>query len=484
MDVNLLKDDLIKRAYDFAELSLAGKKRYSGEFVVDHCLNVAKIVNQFHVMDKTTLAAAVLHHSLSDGAANILDIEKEFGKDISLMITSIESIRVIKLPNVSRKEFLESLRKMFLVLAKDLRVVIIKFADIMDNLRTIDSIPQDKQKEVASEVIEIFAPMAERLGMGEIKGKMQDLAFPYLLPEEYKKTKRLLHTKISVLERDLLKIKGELKLALAEEKIDYRIESRTKHLYSLYTKLKREEIDFDISRIYDLIAFRIILKNTEDCYRVLGIVHKIWKPMPDYVRDYIANPKLNGYKSIHTTVFGPSSRPFEIQIRTEQMHEDAEYGVAAHWHYAEIKSQGVSEEALSKGVNADSGRLKWVKQLSKWQEEIVDNEEFLRSVKTDFFGERIFVFTPKGDVIDIPSNSTPVDFAYKVHSDLGNLAIGAKVNGKMVGLNTKLKNSDVCEIIISKDKNHKPNRDWLRFVVSATARRKIRKFYIENQSSY
>ncbi len=476
----LLENPQIKKAYDFANLSLAGRKRKSGELFIDHCIKVAQILRRFDVNDPTTLSIAILHHSLAHGAATTADLEKEFGSEIASMVSTLDGLRVVKLSASSEKEFAENLRKMFLVLARDLRVVLVKLADIYDNLQTLGYLPREKQIENAKETLEIFAPLSERLGMGEMKGQMQDRAFQYLYPEDYAKVLKILENNSKDAGRTLLKLKGKLTNSLDREGIVYRLESRTKHIYSLYMKLKRPEIDFDISRIYDLVAFRIITQSVEDCYRVLGTVHKLWKPLPESMSDFIANPKPNGYQSIHTKIFGPGDRPFEIQIRTEKMHEQAEYGIAAHWHYSEKKASGVSDEKLTKGVIADTDKLEWVKSLSKWQEEISDNEEFLKTVKTDFFGERIFVLTPRGDVKDLPAGATPVDFAYSLHSDLGNLTTGAKVNGKMVPLNAKLSNGDVCEILTSKDKSKKPNRDWLGFVITSMARKKIKKAYLEN----
>lgn len=472
-----LLNPLVKQAFEFAALSLAGKKRYSGEDFSSHCLKVAEILQKFKVTDPKTLAAAILHHSLSDGAATISDLEKEFGGEIAEMVKNVDSLRIIKLPDLTKQEFLENLRKMFLILAKDMRVVLIKFADILDNLRTLEYIPKEKQQEVSRETLEIFAPLAGRLGMGEMKGQMQDLAFPYLYPQEYEEVKKVLKTSEDELGKRLLKIKAELTLALEKASVKFRLEHRRKHLYSLFIKLKRPEINNDLNRVYDLIAFRIIVEDVESCYQSLGVVHKLWRPMPNYVRDYIANPKPNGYQSIHTTVFGPAGKPFEVQIRTEKMHQEAEYGVAAHWHYAEVKAKGASDRVLTKGVAADADRLHWVKTLSRWQEEIADNEELLKSIKTDLFGERIFCFTPKGDVKDLPAGSTPIDFAYHVHTDLGDLAVGAKVNGKVVSLSTKLKNGDVVEILATKDRNKKPSRDWLNFVITSPARRRIKKAF-------
>lgn len=473
----MLEHHLLKKAYEFARLSMVGKKRYSGESFEDHGVKAAEILQRYDVKDPTTLAVTILHHCIEDGAAKIEDVEKEFNSEISSMLKTLDSLSVIKMANVKETDFVENLRKMFLYLAKDLRIVLIKLADLLDNLRTLQYIPKQKQKEVARLAIDIYAPLSERLGMGEMKGEIQDLAFPFLYPKEYKDTKKLLNTSIEKLEKRCIKIKATLRESLDEEKIKFKIESRAKHLYSLYLKLKRSEIDFDMSKIYDLIAFRVVVIDTEDCYRSLGIIHNIWKPVPGRLKDYIANPKPNGYQSIHTTVFGPGDEPFEIQIRTKKMHEEADFGVAAHWNYEDIKSSVRSKAELNKSLVMSKDKLKWVQNLRKWQEEITDNNEFLDAIKTDFFGQRIFVLTPRGDVKDLPFGATPIDFAYSVHSFLGDRAVSAKVNGKMVSLHRKLKSGDVVEIVVSKDQNKKPSRDWLNFVVTSHAKKHIKKAY-------
>lgn len=471
----MLEDPLLKKAFDFAQLSLVGKTRYSGEAFEEHGMKAAKTLEEFHIKDPTTLAVAILHHVVSDGAATYDDIQKEFGEEISSMLKTFDSLKVIKLTNQSENLFAENLRRMFLTMARDLRIVLIKLADILDNLKTLEHLSEDKQVEVARETLEIFAPLAERLGMAEMSGQMQDLAFSYLYPQDCEKVMKIIQANAKELDNVMLKIKAKLTLELTKQIKDFKIENRIKRIYSLYTKLKRLEIGWDISKVADLIAFRILVEDIEDCYKVLGIIHKFWQPYPDGFSDYIANPKLNGYRSLHTKVIGPDGKPFEIQIKTFKMHEENEFGVAAHWSYAEAKTSGVSDQKLSSGVKVAANKLEWVKRLSSWQEEITDNEEFLKSVRTDFFGERIYVFTPKGDVKDLPDGATPVDFAYAIHSDLGDRATGAKVNGKLISLDTKLKNSDVCEIILAKDLQKKPNRDWLSFVVTSMARKKIKR---------
>lgn len=475
--MNFEENELLKKALDFAQVSLAGQKKESGEEVFDHCKKVADILVRFKISDPVTLSAAILHHSISDGAATILDIKKEFGEDILGMLLAFESLRIIKGKVGMDEELVENLRKMFLTLSKDLRVVLIKLADILDNLRTLDSLEFEKREEVARETLEIFAPLAERLGMSGIRGELQDLAFPYLYPSEYIWVKNYMKGRLSNLDKMMLQIKAKLLTMLKEEGVEPDIQSRVKHIYSLYTKLLRPEIDKDITKVYDLVALRILVDTEKECYEVLGIVQKIFKVFPGPVSDYIAHPKPNGYQSIHVKVYGSKDIPFEIQIRTKKMHELAEYGLAAHWNYADKKSSGMSDEQVSKGFATSAEKLDWVKSLSMWQKEITNNSEFLKTVKTDLFGERIFCFTPKGDVKDLPEGATPIDFAYSVHTEMAARVSGAKVNNKVVGLDYKLLSGDTVELLINKDANKKPNRDWLNFVVTSTARKKIKKFY-------
>lgn len=478
--MDLLEHPVTKKALDFAKLSLAGKKRNSGEDVVEHCLKVAKNLQFIKVNEPSTLAAAILHHSLHDGAANLEDIRKEFGEDIAGMLASFEKLRLIKPKAEMGDEFAENLRKMFLVLAKDLRVVLIKLADILDNLTTLQYVDEVKRLEVAQKTLEIFAPLAERLGMGEMRGQLQDLAFMYLYPQECAWVKKVSKEQVGTLEREFPKVKGKLTKALADEGIKAEIQNRIKHQYSLYTKLLRPEVGKDISKVYDLFAMRVIVTTEEECYKALGVINQVFRPFPDKVSDFVAHPKPNGYRSIHIKVFGPYNIPFEIQIRTRQMHDEAEYGLAAHWNYSDKKASGLSDDKISQGFATSAEKLDWVKRLSQWQGEISDNQEFLKAIETDLFGKRIFCFTPKGDVKDLPAGSTPIDFAYMVHTQIGNLVTGSKVNGKVVSLNTRLKNGDVVEVALSKDPHKKPSRDWLGFVVTSLAKRRIKRAYLIN----
>lgn len=475
--MDYLETPVLHKALDFARLSLASLKRKSGEDILDHCIKVAENLKRFKVSDENTLAVALLHHSVHEGAATIDDVRKEFGPEITSMLEAFEKLRIVKPKAEMGDEFSENLRKIFLILAKDLRVVLIKFADILDNLSTMQYVDNKKREEMARKTLEIFAPLAGRLGMGEMKGQIQDLAFAALFPKEHKWVLEYSQPLLIKLAKEMPKAKEKLTKALEEEKIEAVIQSRIKHIYSLYTKLLRPEKNKDISRIYDLMAMRVVVGTEERCYQVLGVVNKLFTPLPEKVSDFIAHPKQNGYRSIHIKVYGPDDIPFEIQIRTKEMHEEAEYGVAAHWHYAEQKVIVLSDEKASHGFAASGEKLEWVKRLSAWQEEISDDKEFLKTIKTDFFGSRIYCFTPKGDIKDLPLGATPIDFAYQVHTDMGNLVMGAKVNGKVVSLSTKLKNGDVVELILSKDPGKKPSRDWLKFVMTALAKKKIKKSF-------
>lgn len=476
--MELIEIPMVKKAIDFAKLSLAGKKRQSGEDVVSHCVKVAENLRRFKITDPSTLAVAVLHHSLHEGAATLEDIEKEFGPDIASMMEAFEKLRMIKPRSQVGDELTENLRKMFLVLAKDLRVVVIKLSDIYDNLSTLQYVDVKKREEVAKKTLEIFAPLAERLGMGEMRGEMQDLAFKSLNPKEAEWVREYSKKPLKKLEIWFSQTRPKLEESLREHGIKSEIQSRSKHMYSLYTKLSRPGVNKEINKIADLLAARIIVESEEDCYKALGVINKLFVLIDGGISDFIAHPKPNGYQSIHLKVYGPDEIPFEIQIRSKKMHEEAEYGVAAHWNYAEKKESGLSDEKISKGFATSAEKLEWVKNLSQWQEEISSDTEFLKTIKTDLFGQRIFCFTPKGDVKDLPAGATPIDFAYKVHTGMGNLVTAAKINGKVVTLNTKLKNGDVVELLLSKDPKKVPSRDWLRFVKTSLARRHIKKFYL------
>jgi len=467
----------IKRAYDFAKKAHEGQKRFSGEPVINHCLAVASALADWK-LDTTSILAGLLHDVVEDTNVSLEKLEKEFSHEVALLVEGVTNVGEIKLRGEKKEEFVENLRKMLLVMAKDLRVILIKLADRYHNMQTLQFLPKEKQLRIARETLEVYAPLSERLGIGEMKGKLEDLAFPYVYPKDYQWLKELAEPYYYEAEVYIQEAVKQIEKKLAAEKIKAEIYGRAKHFYSLWTKLLRPEIDKDIEKVHDLMALRIIVKTVRDCYAALGIVHKLWKPVPhEGVRDFIAQPKPNGYRSIHTTVFGPAGKIFEIQIRTRQMHEEAENGIAAHWYMAMLKVKSkLSSKDIDKGeFFAPSEKLAWVRQLVIWQKEIVDSHEFLRALKFDALAHRIFVFSPKGDVYDLPLGATPVDFAYAVHTDVGDQTMGAKVNGKMVKLDYHLKSGDMVEVI--KSKRAKPSHDWLNFVVTTMARRKIAKHF-------
>jgi GTP pyrophosphokinase len=460
---------LITKAFEFSQKSHEGQKRFSGESYFIHPFETAKTLANLH-LDASTIAAGLLHDVCEDclitGKKTHLDekiLKKEFGEEIAFLVGGVSKLGALKYRGEEQK--IENLRKMFLAMAKDIRVVLIKLADRLHNMETMQYVPQEKQKRISLETLEIYAPLANRLGMGNFKGRLEDLAFPFVYPEEYKKLKELIKDKYEQKEKDLAIIKYKLKEELKKNGLEnIRMDSRIKHFYSLFKKLQRPEINMDINRIYDLIALRIIVNTVEECYKVLGIIHKMWKPLPGRIKDYIALPKPNGYQSLHTTVFAEGGKITEIQIRTEKMHEEAEYGIASHWAYEE-------------SGKPDSGgkfnpRLVWVNQLIEWQKSVSQSQDFLETLKIDFFKDRVFCFTPKGDVIDLPEGATAIDFAYAVHSEIGNRAMAAVVNNKFVSLETILKNGDIVEI--KTQKNKRPSMEWLGHAKTSLAKKQIR----------
>lgn len=467
--------DLILRAYEFAKIAHFGQKRLSGDPVMEHLISVAEIL-AYLKLDSTSIAVAFLHDIVEDAGVTEEELKKEFGEEVAFLVGGVSKVGNLKLRGEKEEEFVENLRKMILVMAKDLRVVFIKLADRLHNLQTLQYLPKEKQFRIAKETLEIYAPLADRLQIGKLKGELEDLAFPYVYPKDYEE---LILNCSSYLERRDKELKEAIKtleVELRKEKIKAEVHGRPKHLYSLWRKLLRPEINKDIKKVYDLVALRIIVRSIRDCYAALGVVHKIWKPLPhEGISDFIAQPKPNGYRSIHTKVFGINGQVFEVQIRTFQMHEEAENGIAAHWFYAEQKQKKSSEEKVEKGFFAPTDKLKWVKELAAWQKEIVDSKDFLEALKFDGLAHRIFVFSPKGDVYDLPAGATPIDFAYAVHTELGNNIDGARINGKLSSLSNKLKNGDVVEIIDKK--KSKPSKKWLEFVVTRTAKREILKYF-------
>jgi len=450
---------MIQLAYDFAIKAHSGQKRKSGEPYIQHCLHTAFVLVQIKA-DMETIIAGLLHDIPEDTEYTLADIEKNFGKEVADLVEGITKLSKIKYRGIER--YRESLRKMFLAMAQDLRVILIKFADRLHNLRTLESLPLEKRQRIARETLEIYAPIAGLLGVWRLKWQMEDICFKHLYPEDYKKLaykyeveKKLEHNQY------IQKTKNMLGVKLKEAKIPFQITSRFKHLYSIYLKLQKKDRKFD--EIYDVFALRIIVPDIADCYKTLGIIHSLWRPNPGRFKDYIAVPKPNGYQALHTTVYGPEGKSTEFQIRTEEMDEGAKYGIAAHWSY---KMGGGHSSGLKK-------QPAWVKEVLNIQKETEDTTDFIKQIKFDVFHDRIFVFTPKGDVFDLPEGATPIDFAYYVHSDIGNQAVGAMVNDRIAPLDIELKNGDLVEITTEK-KRKGPSRDWLKFVKTATARTKIK----------
>jgi GTP diphosphokinase / guanosine-3',5'-bis(diphosphate) 3'-diphosphatase len=463
-----IDDLLIKKAWRFAHQSHNGQTRLSGDPFVSHPIEVAMTIAKWK-MDDISIVAGLLHDTVEDCGAKRRDLVREFGPEVMQLVEGVTKITDIRLTGSADERFAENLRKMILVMAKDLRVVLIKLADRLHNMTTLSYLPSDKQIENAKETLEIYAPLAERLGMGQVKGMLEDLAFPYVYPNEYKsfltRTSRDYH--------DTQSAADHLKLILLPPMVSEipgaALNIRSKHLYSLWKKLRRPEIGWDITKVHDLVAARVLVDTTERCYMALGIVHAKFRPVPQLgVSDYIANPKPNGYRSIHTKVFGPGGNIIEIQIRTREMHEEAEMGLSAHWYYTQQKSQE------GKGFFVPADKLSWVRSLLQWQNEISDNDEYLRVLKFDALGHRNLVFSPKGDVYDLPVGATPVDFAYAVHSGMGHQTNDAKVNGRRVPLDHKLRNGDLVEIELDR-KRTTPNRKWLEFVVTTSARHGIQR---------
>lgn len=451
--------DFVKLAYDFANKAHGNQKRQNGELYIQHSLHTAFMLAQIKA-DINTVVAGLLHDVPEDTESTLEDIEKNFGKEIAFLVEGITKLSKIKYRGVER--YRESLRKMFLAMAEDIRVILIKFCDRLHNLRTLEALPEEKRQRIAQETLEIYAPIAGLLGIWRLKWQMEDICFKHLYPEEYKKLEYKYEVEKKAERRQYSqKIKNILGQKLKEGDISYKIENRFKHLYSIYKKMQIKGRKFD--EIYDVFALRVIVPTVSDCYKTLGIVHSLWKPIPNRIKDYIAMPKPNGYRALHTTVFGLENKATEFQIRTEEMHEEAIYGIAAHWYY---KQKEGSEVKYSKQPS-------WVKDIMEIQRQAKNTSEFVRELKLDVFNKRIFVFSPKGDVFDLPEDATPIDFAYAVHTDIGNKATGCLINDQMSTLDKPLKNGDLVEIITEKNRKG-PNSDWLKFVKTQRAKEKIK----------
>lgn len=451
-----IDSDMIKLAIQFANSAHKGQKRQTGEPFINHSLATAETLAEMG-MDESTIIAGVLHDVPEDTNVTIEEIEKNFGKDVAYLVNGVTKLGTLKYRGLER--YIENLRKMFLTMAEDIRVILIKFADRLHNIKTLYALPPHKRRRIAVETLEIYAPIANRLGMDEIKGQLEDLSFQYAYPDEYAWVQSQMVERYHTKERHLKIVKRQLEEELKKERIEYiKIEGRGKDMYSFYKKVMAHDKDF--SKVNDLIALRIILDTIPECYTVLGTIHRRWRPIKGRVKDYIAQPKPNGYQSLHTTIFSDDGEVIEIQIRTKEMHEEASYGIAAHWHYDEKGSIKVEK------------KFEWVKDLSQWKQAL-NGKEYLEQLKINVFQNRIFVFTPRGDVIDLPEGATPIDFAYHVHTDVGNKCTGSRINGQLVKLDMVLKSGDMCEIIIDK-KRKGPNPDWFNFAKTGTAKSHIK----------
>jgi GTP pyrophosphokinase len=457
---------LIRKAWEFCVKHHAGQMRASGEPYIIHPLEVAEVLAEMK-MDASAIAAGLLHDSVEDTPATNEEIAAQFGEQVAHIVEGVTKIDKIQFANREDRQA-ENVRKMLLAMVSDVRVVLIKLADRLHNMRTLEHLQPDRQEAIARETQDIYAPLAHRLGMGKVRGELEDLAFRYTDPVSYEKVSEAVESRRVEGEAFLRGVEDTLNEQLRENGIQARVEWRIKRLYSIYQKIERSKVSFD--QVYDFLAIRVITQDVASCYAVFGLIHTLWRPVPGRIKDFIAMPRANHYQSLHTTVMGASGHQFEVQIRTEEMHRIAEEGIAAHWKY---KSGGVMVTAR------DEERLNWIRQLVEWQKEMTDPNEFLSSLKMDLYPDEVYTFTPKGKVVVVPADSTPVDFAYTIHTEVGHTCVGAKVNSRMVPLRSKLRTGDIVEIITQKE--HKPSRDWLTFVKSPRARNKIKHWLNEDQ---
>ncbi|MFM9093700.1 MAG: RelA/SpoT family protein [Acidimicrobiaceae bacterium] len=448
---------LINTAYEMARSAHANQNRSSGELYINHQIAVARIVADIG-LDEVSIVAALLHDAVEDTEITISDVESNFGSEVSAIVDGVTKLERLQFDSKEAQQA-ATMRKMLVAMARDLRVLMIKLADRLHNMRTIAAVPHEKQQRVAQETLDIYAPLAHRLGMQEIKQQLEDLAFAALYPKRYAELDHLVATRAPERNVYLAKTIGQVQQWLDEVKIKAELTARGKHLWSIYEKMVQKGREFD--DIYDLLAIRIVVQSEKDCYTVLGAIHGHWKPIVGRFKDYIAMPKFNLYQSLHTTVVGPGGKPIEVQIRTQEMHQRAEWGVASHWAYKDTVTEG---------------DIDWLNRIIDWQGEVSDPSQFLEILKTDLEQDELFVFTPKGRVITLPVLSTPVDFAYSVHTEVGHSCMGARVNGRLVPLNHKLASGDTCEILVSQGETSEPTEDWLEFVVSPKARSKIKQW--------
>lgn len=456
---------LIEKAYAFSEKAHEGQKRASGDPYFTHVYETARNLARFG-MDPTTIAAGLLHDTIEDTDVTEEIIEQEFGKDILFLVNGVTKLGKLKYKGSERH--VESLRKFFIAVAEDFRVFIIKLADRLHNLQTLQYVKPEKQKRIAMEAIEVYAPIANRLGIGKIRGEIEDAAFPFAFPKEFAKVEALIADKVPEYEANLKDVRERLTEEFKTQHVNVlEFSARIKHKYSLWKKLEQHKMD--IEKIHDIVALRVIMTSVEECYRVLGIIHSLWRPLPGKIKDYIALPKPNGYQSLHTTIFTGNGGIAEIQIRTQEMHGRAEYGIASHFAY---------KEQMHKQKERKHHKFKWVDDFKNLDGESVPQDKFMENLKLDITKDRIFVFTPAGDVIDLPEDSSPIDFAYAIHSEIGDHAMSAKINGKMSKLATKLKNGDIVDITTGK--NEHPSSKWLDYAKTALARKHIRQYIDEH----
>ena len=453
--------ELLRRAYVFSAFEHKGQVRHSGEPYMVHPLEVADFLADLK-LDVVAVAGGLLHDVVEDTLTTIERIHELFGPDVAHVVEGVTKISAIPFSSSEQRQA-ENFRKMLLAMVDDIRVILVKLADRLHNMRTLHHLPEERRVKIAQETLDIYAPIANRLGMSKVKNELEELSFRYLEPKRYEALRALVETRRRETEGAIEELKRTLRAKLDDAQVPVvQLDGRIKRLYSIANKLKRQRIDLD--QVYDLIALRVVTKTVRDCYAALGIIHNTWSPVPGRIKDFIAMPRPNGYQSLHTSVIADPGLPFEVQIRTEEMHEQAEEGIAAHWKYKEGRV----------GDQRDERYFKWLRQLLEWQQEVRDPQEFIHNLKVDLYPEEVYTFTPRGEVKALPRGATPVDFAYAIHTDVGHKCVGARVNGKMVPLRTKLRNGDIVEIVTAA--NHAPSRDWLNFVVTSRARNKIRHY--------
>ena len=465
---------LIRKVYNYAKAHHEGQLRKSGEPYIIHPVQVAYILSTLG-LDDSTICAALLHDVVEDTDITKQDLENEFGKEIAELVDGVTKLSKLKYASMEEQQ-VENYRKMFLAMGKDIRVILIKLADRLHNMRTLKYLTRDRQIANANETMELYAPLANRLGMYSLKWELEDLSFKYLYPEDYRELVEGIDRKREERLKFIDMIMDQIRVAVKKQHIEAEITGRAKHLYSIYRKIKRDNITLD--QVYDLFALRVIVNSIKDCYAVLGIVHELYNPMPGRFKDYISVPKPNMYQSLHTTLIGPKGTPFEVQIRTWDMHRIAEYGIAAHWAYKEASFMGNKKA----NVKVEEDKLSWLRETLEWQKDMQDPDEFLNTLKTELFEDEVYVFTPKGAIKVLPRGATPIDFAYSIHAEIGNHMVGAKINSKMVPIITPIKNGDIVEILTS-DNSKGPSMDWLKFIKSSAAKNKIMSWFKKEKKS-